>query len=76
MLGEVGHEIASFPALLWEGKESLVTTACACAKISVHYPWTTCHMIVYYTSQAQKSPSPGARKVSCYRLVIVSRRFK
>jgi hypothetical protein len=24
MLGGVGHEIASFPALLWEGKESLV----------------------------------------------------
>ena len=35
-----GLGVASSPGSLG-GKESLVTTACACAKISIYYPWTT-----------------------------------
>ena len=32
------HSTSLVPRLSWEGKESLVTTARACAKISVFYP--------------------------------------
>ena len=43
----------------WEGKESLVITACACAKISIFYPRAirglADHMIIYYASQARAS---------------------
>ena len=49
------------PRLSWEGKESLITTACACAKVSVFYPRAIRglldHMIMHtMPAQAQKLP--------------------
>ena len=43
-LVEGREKLSLVPRLSWEGKESLVTTACTFAKISIlstHDPWTT-----------------------------------
>ena len=61
------------PRLSWEGKEmkeSLVTTACACTKISVFYPRAiririgrglVDHVIIYFASQARASAQKRLR---------------
>ena len=68
--------LSLLPRLSWEGKESLVTTACACVKISVFYPRTirglVDHVTVYYAYASAVQPSQ-ARKLLRHNKTVIRR---